>query len=105
MLELPFQAKMTDRLATMLRRITADHQRDDPEALPSFAWCRFEAGPRAGTWNWALHSYSRKFMRAEDIFTVGDISVHVPADERRRLAGLVLDWIEAEGLVAHENPV
>jgi hypothetical protein len=103
MLELPFQAKMTDRLGALLRRIAADAHSDDPDALPSFSWCRFESGPRAGTWDWSLQSFSRKFKAADDIFTVGDISVHVAADERLRLAGRVLDWIEDEGLVAYDN--
>jgi hypothetical protein len=103
MLELPFQAKMTDGLAAFLRRITAEHRRETPDALPSITWSRFHSGPRAGTSDWSLQSLSSKYMRAEDIFTVGDISVHIAADERRRLAGRVLDWVEADGLVAHEN--
>ena len=103
MLELPFHAKMTDKLAGMIRGIAAREQREDPDILPSIVWESFETGPRAGTSNWMLQSFSRKFMRPEDILTVGDISFHLPADERHRLTGRVLDWSEKEGLITHEN--
>ena len=103
MLELPFHAKIGDQLVMMLRHITAEHRRDTPDALPSITWSRCHSGPRAGTSDWSLQSLSRKFLRAEDIFTVGDISVHIDAQERHRLAGRVLDWSEKEGLVTHED--
>jgi len=100
MLELPFKAKISDRLATMLRRITKDHRKDTPDALPSIRWCADQASPRTGRTNWSLLSLSSKQLPAEDIFTVDDISLHIGVDERQRLNGLVLDWIEAHGLVA-----
>jgi hypothetical protein len=103
MLDLPFQAKMTDRLAAILRRLAVRDQTDDPDMLPSIIWERFDSGPRAGTWNWVLQSFSRKFMRPEDILTVGEVSFHLPAQERHRLKDRVLDWSESEGLVALEN--
>jgi len=102
MIELPFHAKMTDGFAALLRRITAEHRRDNPDALPSITWCRFESGARAGTSNWSLQSFSLQFMNAEDVFTIGEISVHVAGDVHR-LAGRVLVWIENEGLVAPDD--
>lgn len=103
MLELPFQTKMTDKLAAILRRITAEHLPDTPDALPSIVWQCFVTGPRAGSSNWVLGSFSRKFMRPEDIVTVGDISFHLPVGDRHRLIGRILDWSEQEGLVAYEG--
>jgi hypothetical protein len=103
MLDLPFHAKISDQLAVMLRRITAEHRRDTPDAVPSITWSQYHSGPRAGTSDWSLQSLSSKFLPAEDIFTVGDIAVHVGADQRHRLAGRVLDWSEKEGLVTHED--
>jgi hypothetical protein len=105
MIELPFHAKIDDKLAVILRHITAEHRRDTPDALPSITWSRYNSGPRAGTSDWSLQSLSSKFLQTEDIFTVGDISVHIGADERHRLASRVLDWSEKEGLVTRENAV
>ena len=99
MRELPFQEARTDALVELLRRTTAECNVDEPDMLPSIDWCEFNAGPRAGTWDWSLHFFSRKFMRADDIFTVGDISVHIAANERGRLSGRVLDWVEGDGLI------
>ena len=103
MFELPFHAKISDKLAVVLRHITAEHRRDTPDALPSITWSRHHSGSRAGTSDWSLQSLSSMFLRGEDIFTVGDISVHIAAGERHRLAGRVLDWSEKEGLVTHED--
>jgi hypothetical protein len=103
MTDLPFQAKMTDRLATMLKRIMARCQRDGSDALPSIAWRQFDTGPRAGTWNWLLESYSRKWMKADDIFPFDDFSVHIAANDQRRLAHQILDWVETKGVVANES--
>jgi hypothetical protein len=105
MLELPFHAKISDGLAVFLKRITAEHRRDTPDAVPSITWSQFHSGPRAGTYNWSLQSLSSKFVRAEDIFLIGDVSIHIAADERRRLGGRMLDWDGAEGLVARDNVV
>ena len=103
MIKLPFQAKMTDRLAAMLRGITVREQREDPDVLPSIVWECSETGPRAGVSNWVLQSFSRRFMRPKDIVTVGGLSFHLPDRERHRLASRVLDWSESEGLVANEE--
>ena len=103
MLEFPFQAKMTDGFAALLRRTAGECHRDEPDMLPSIAWCRFQSGPRAGTSNWTVHFFSRRFMNPEDVFSIGEISVHVAANERQRLKGRVLDWIKAQGLVAHQD--
>ncbi|MEA3188667.1 MAG: hypothetical protein QOD99_2497 [Chthoniobacter sp.] len=103
MLDLPFQAKMTDRLAAMLRGIAGREQRADPDVLPSIVWEHFTTGPRTGTWNWMLQSFSRKFMRSEDVLNVSDISFHLPCDDRHRLTGCVLDWREPDGLIAYED--
>jgi hypothetical protein len=105
MLKFPFQAKMTDRLANMLRHILAQDQRAGLDMLPSIKWEYFESGPRLSTWNWMLGAFSRNFMQAEDIITVADITFHLPVDQRHRLTNRVLDWSESEGLVAYEDVV
>ena len=101
---LPFGAKFTDALLEHLRLLTAACHRDEPEMLPSLSWCAYKAGPRAGTWNWALHFFSRRYMKPNDIFTVEDISVHIEADDRQRLGGRVLDWQPGIGVVEVATP-
>src|SRR5206468_11024656 len=87
---LPFGAKFTDALLEHLRLMTAACHRDEPEMLPSLSWCAYKAGPRAGTWNLALHFLSRRYMKPNDIFTVEDISIHIEAHDRQRREGRFL---------------
>ena len=101
---LPFEATLTDALFEHLQVCIAQRPPDAPDMLPSISWCWYSGGPRAGTYNWAIHFFSRQYMHHEDIFELDDVSVHIEADHRRRLVGRLLDWKEGIGVFEVESP-
>ena len=61
--EVPFRAKFTDALFDPFCAMATACHDDEPDMPPSISWRAFEARPKAGTKNWALHFYRARLCQ------------------------------------------
>jgi len=47
----------------------------------------------------------RSYMGTENIFTLGDVSIHITALDQTKCAGKVLDWKDGVGVFEGGTPI
>jgi hypothetical protein len=84
---LPFAATLSDALIEAVRKMAEHCRRDHPDFVPHVGRYTYD-----GEEHWGLMAGPRSYMGAENIFTVGDVSVHSTALDQTECAGGILNW-------------
>ena len=107
---LEFVTSGLDRDAQQLSR--ERHQLFDPDRLEAqFGAERLDFVPHVGRStsdrgeHWELMAGPRSYMGTENIFTLGDVSIHITALDQTKCAGKVLDWKDGVGVFEGGTPI
>jgi hypothetical protein len=97
---LPFGTTLSDALVEAIRKMAEHCRRDHPDFVPHVGRGTSDRGE-----HWELMAGPRSYMGAENIFTVGDVSVHITALDQTKCAGKVLDWKDGVGVFEGGTPI
>lgn len=85
---------ITRRLYFYLVHLKAELLHQGEVFVPHIDWVRFESPAKSGSYEWAMHFLPARALSADSRLTCGAVAIYINEENRKRLAGKILDFVD-----------